>query len=210
VPTVKVPERHRRALAGLLDLSAERIEKLRADFDASDGKHRTLFGILDAYVAQPADALQALASLQLAVMQFNMSAQDVSESLGGDAEEKEPVNIFPLLQSPRVQILAKALDLRNSYEHILSESRIISDIRPVFPDGEVPEIANAAMVNHTLKLTFFPGERGLPTELHVALDTTDLAKLREQIDRALEKERAARALVEKGGAVVLEPLVKSE
>jgi hypothetical protein len=209
---VAVPDRHRRAFGGLLSFSDDLVHKLAAEIDSSDQRFGTITGLLqDAGVKEPGDALQALASLQLAVKQFNLNETDVAESLVPASDEEQPANLWPLLSTAAVRRFAKAIDLRNAYEKILSASRVISDIRPVFSDdGDVPAIVDAAMVNHTLKLTYFPGERGLPGEIHIAVDATDLKNLREQIDRALDKERAARALIEEGGAVVLEPLETSE
>ncbi len=205
---VSVPDRHKDAVGNLLHLSGEQVRTLSVALDTSDQRYMTIETLLrDSGIEDPANALQALASLELARRQFNLTESDVADSLAPVGNE-QPANLWPLLNTTAVRRFAKAIDLRNSYEKILADSRVISDIRPVFPDeGEIPRIVDAAMVNHTLKLTYFPGERGLPGEIHIAVDTVDLKNLREQIDRALEKESAARALIEKGGAIVLEPLV---
>lgn len=209
---VAVPDRHRQAFSDLLELSDEQIGKVSADIKSSDQKYGTITELFrETGIRHPVDALEALASLQLAVRQFGLSEEDVRASLVSVTEDPEPASLWPLLQTPAVRRFAKAIDLRNTYEKILTESRVVSDIRPVFPDtDEVPAAVDAAMVNHTLKLNFYAGDRGLPGEIYIAVDTTDLKNLRDQIDRALEKERAARALIEEGGAVVLEPLVRSE
>lgn len=212
MPQVAVPDRHRRAFSGLLALSPEQIGELSAAVKSSDQRYGTITELIQKTgIEHPVGALQALASLQLAVRQFGLSEEDVRDSLASLTEDSEPASLWPLLQTEAVRRFAKAIDLRNAYEKILTESRVVSDIRPVFPDtDEVPAAVDAAMVNHTLKLNYYAGDRGLPGEIYIAVDATDLKNLRDQIDRALEKERAARALIEEGGAVVLEPLVGSE
>ncbi|MEZ0363084.1 hypothetical protein ACAG26_05195 [Mycobacterium sp. pUA109] len=169
--------------------------------------------VLGAYVRGPDGVLQALSSLSLAARQLKLTSQDIEESLRSVATEQQPVvEVAGLVGSPTIRTFAKALELRNAYEKILINSRIISDIRPVFADDEddVGGIVESAMVNHTLQLTYQPGDSRWPAELHLALDTADLKKLKRQIDRALEKGGAARALIEKGGAAVLEPQEQSE
>jgi hypothetical protein len=211
VPKVAIPDRHRPAFTGLLELSSEQLTKLCSELDSFDGKYQTLVALIGQYVDQPAEVLQALTSFRLAITEFKLSEHDVSDALATVTEEQDVTRILPLLNSPAIGQFAKAVDLRNAYERILTGTRVLSDIRPVFPDDdEVPTIVEAAMVNHTLKISFYPGDRGLPGEIHIALDATDLRRLRDQINRALDKERAARALIEQGGAVVLEPLAESE
>ncbi|WP_191496159.1 hypothetical protein [Mycobacterium simulans] len=116
--------------------------------------------------------------------------------------------LFALLQSATVRRFAKALTLHNEYERIVTDTRILSDIRPVFDDDEGDPAIEAVIVNHTLRFSYTAGDGD--HELHFALDASDLKKLKAQIERALEKDKASQALAETANVVVLQPMEDSE
>src|SRR5690242_8330974 len=51
-----------------------------------------------------------------------------------------------------VVVTAKAFQLSTEYRDKLSSVRVITDLRPIFEDGEADPTATSVMVTHTLKL----------------------------------------------------------
>jgi len=83
--------------------------------------------------------------------------------------------------------LGKAINLQRAGERIYCDSRIISDIRPVFgKDIEVEPVG--AVVIHTLKVGYHEGDKH--KEFFIILDDEDLVSLREDVDRAISKSNA--------------------
>jgi hypothetical protein len=210
VAELTLPDRHREAIVSVLNLSAEAGEQLLKQLQDCDGKNAAMINVLEDAVGNGRAVLRALVSLALVPRRFPIPANDLDAAVKksfGAPESEFPIG--QLVTSKPLEQFAKALDLRNAYERILLSSRVVSDIRPVFDDDEIREDIEAAMVNHTLQLKVRVGDRE-PEDLHVAVDIDDLKSLRKHIDRALEKETAARRLIEKGDAVVLEALESSE
>jgi hypothetical protein len=79
---------------------------------------------------------------------------------------------------------------------IFLDSRILTDIRPVFliDPGESPVLG---VIQHTLQITYLSdsGEK----EFYVSLDSLDLARLREVVSRALEKDTTTAKVIESAG-----------
>lgn len=86
-------------------------------------------------------------------------------------------------QSP-FALTFKSTDLFSEREKFILNTRIISDIRPIFCDGETIEIEGATIV-HTLKVEY--DESGTTKEIFLGLDEQDLKKLKENILRAEQK-----------------------
>ncbi|MCH8043700.1 MAG: hypothetical protein IID44_08260 [Planctomycetes bacterium] len=90
-----------------------------------------------------------------------------------------------------LMISAKANFLTYERQNVLHQTRIITDIRPVF--DKAAETIREMIVTHTLVVNYSGG--GNPTELHLALDRTDIETLREQCDRAdVKSQRLLTAL----------------
>lgn len=207
-----LPDSHRDAIVSLLKLSEDEGRQLIKQLDDCDSNNTAMRAVLDEAVGNGKQVLRALVMFAVIPRRFGISFQELDRG----AKESFGVNEsqFPLgdlLATKSLRQFAKAVDLRNGYERILLNSRIYSDIRPVFEDDDIGdnERVEAAMVNHTLQLTYRVGERE-SEDLHLALDLDDLNKLRKQIDRALHKQIAAHNFIEKSGATMLEPLEPSE
>ena len=84
-----------------------------------------------------------------------------------------------------LMISAKASFLTYERQNVLHQTQIISDIRPVF--DKAAETIREMIVTHTLVIYYSDG--GDQTELHLALDRTDIDTLREQCDRADSKSQ---------------------
>lgn len=206
---LRVPDSDRDALIKLLALSAAEATSLGADLEACDGQNGTIIAILDKYVGDGQLLLGALTSLQVAIRRFGISPQDMEFAVKSSFGVSE--SSVPLAELLNVRVLrrySKALELRNAYERIATATRIVSDIRPVFPDGEIGDRVDAALINHTLRISFKTGEEA--DETYFAVDEKTLRALKDQIDRAIAKESAARTFIVKGSATVLQPLEENE
>lgn len=90
-------------------------------------------------------------------------------------------NFVQLLECKTLEIASKAGMLLREHGQTYCRARILSDIRPIF--GESVETAPmAATVVHTLKIAYHQGDE--LKDFFLAMNTKDVQKLRELLDRA--------------------------
>jgi hypothetical protein len=97
-----------------------------------------------------------------------------------------------LLNIETFNLLSKAKRLQRDGERLYCDTKIISDIRPVF-GAKATVRPIGAVVTHTLKLAYH--QMGEHREFHVVLDGIDLGLLAEVIHRALLKDETLRSLL---------------
>lgn len=94
-----------------------------------------------------------------------------------------------LLSINTLTAISKAARLQRDGERLYCESKILSDIRPVFgPDPTASPVG--AVLTHTLKLLYHLGKEH--KEFHVVLDSDDLEALNDVIIRARFKDKSLR------------------
>lgn len=87
------------------------------------------------------------------------------------------------------------------YDRVFRDARILTDIRPVF--GMDPTAGPlAGIVIHTLRIDYH--EAGDHPSFHVALDTGDLRRPWELVERAIKKEASLKTEIEKTSMKYLE------
>lgn len=101
--------------------------------------------------------------------------------------EHRLVEVLNSLKNTRTTF--KAIDLLGENDKTFRESRIVSDIRLIFNNDVHSEERNAVII-HKLRVEYL--QSGKIEEQYFSLDNKDLIKLKEKIDRALEKERVIR------------------
>jgi hypothetical protein len=101
-----------------------------------------------------------------------------------------------LLEDRIIAITAKAVDVITEHAHVFHSARILTDIRPVFTK-QPSQPPDAAVLVQMLKIDYH--ENGIKS-FYVALDSQDLRKLRDVIDRAVEKTDSLRGHL--GGAAL--------
>ncbi|MFN6526382.1 hypothetical protein [Nostoc sp. ChiSLP03a] len=106
-----------------------------------------------------------------------------------------------------LDISDKASDLLIEYERIFSDSRIVTDIRPVF-DSETERKVEAAILIHTLKIQYKDAEG--TKEFYVALDSDDLDNLHEQIVIAIDNRDALGSVLKKAEIECINPVLEIE
>ncbi|MBG1269484.1 hypothetical protein [Nostoc sp. WHI] len=106
-----------------------------------------------------------------------------------------------------LDILDKASDLLIEHERIFSDSRIVTDIRPVF-DSETERKLEAVVLTYTLRIQYKDAEG--TKEFYVALDSDDLENLHEQIVIAIDNREALGSVLKKAEIECINPALESE
>lgn len=86
-----------------------------------------------------------------------------------------------------LSVTSKAIDVMRDHERLFTRARVLTDMRPVFEPDIEKGPAGIAIV-HMLKIEY--ADLDGTHEFFVALDSTDLEQLREQLDRASQKAKA--------------------
>ena len=102
--------------------------------------------------------------------------------------------LLKAIQSEILTLHIKASQLSNATKNIYIDSKIISDIRPVFTNDDASEF-KAAIILHTLNLIF--RDRSEIKEINIALDSDELEELKKTIIRAESKEKVLKELLNK-------------
>jgi hypothetical protein len=97
-----------------------------------------------------------------------------------------------LLAIDAFRIVAKSIELSYDYANLYRRGRILTDIRPLYTN-DATEIVGA-VVSYTLRLRYDNDEGD--RDLSLAMDESDIRQLQEQCNRALNKAKTARALME--------------
>lgn len=98
-----------------------------------------------------------------------------------------------ILCAPSIRFTAKALELSIDVENVFSDCRIVTDLRPIFPDD--PDNILSAVIVDNLRIDYYD-RSGDITSFYIAMDQGDLSALRDEIDRALEKNKSVRSFLE--------------
>jgi hypothetical protein len=121
------------------------------------------------------------------------------EDLGASKEDVPRLRkIFRrLLNIDTLNALTKAIKLQRDGERIYCDSRIITDIRPIF-GGEVSEAPSSAVIRHTFKIGYHRDGDGPHQAFYVAMDEADLHSLFAVIGRAIEKSETLTKVLKDG------------
>jgi hypothetical protein len=218
---VRIPESGRIAFRNLVGLGSDQFEQLVSairetrpaaapDFFWKHVAER-LPNIKREVVESIVDELFSLSSASetsgLPVDQFN---KIILEAAVEDAKTSAvPVEQQTALQSRLTQLLdlksslgltSKALDVLTDAERVYYSAKILTDVRPIF--DEVGTRIEAAVIVHNLRIHF--GKDSEHRDFVVALDTSDVAKLREVLDRADAKAKSLQAMLDAAKVSYLE------
>lgn len=107
--------------------------------------------------------------------------------LSGQDRESFEDRLIQLLGADNIEIGLKANELLIDHEHTIHSARVLTDIRPVF--GDDPENGpKAAVIVHMLKISYHD-ESNEVKEFYVALDTGDVDRLVDTLERADAKAK---------------------
>ncbi len=150
------------------------------------------------------DIVQTLASMNNARVGADVSARDFARDVAdqfGSRTEKPPGaetlerKLVSLLDAEPLVMSAKAFDVQHEYERLFIAARIVTDTRTVF--NQAGNEAVGTMIIHNLNIKY--SENGQFKEVFIAMDDSDIAKVRRVLDRAETKSATLEKLIEKSG-----------
>ncbi len=97
-----------------------------------------------------------------------------------------------LLSIRILKLISKSRMIQRDGERLYCESKILSDIRPIF-DDDPSVMPSLAVITHTLKITYHLGRER--KDFHVILNSEELEMLHEVIIRAKIKEKTLQELM---------------
>ena len=199
--TFGVPAAHRELLAHLAALPDSQFEALagalRPDSAPAFHSHSeftvSIKGAVPEWTETEASLLAvALTSMLSAAASHGVEqeqfATSVSQSNDLDLDDSQRITladrILTLLTAPDVLLSGKAVDLATEYERRIHTVRIVTDVRPV--GGTDPDSEPLGDVEtHQLRIDAITGYDSQP--YFFALDRSDLRRLKDCVDRAIEK-----------------------
>lgn len=197
-----VPPPFRLALTRLVNLSDEAFSALLTTLEASQAAtDRQLANEialapagLEAGEAQ--QLVTAVASLLAAAADVGVPdaamARPIADASSLDLDEADrdrlAERIGNVLEKDVVYTLGKARRLRQSHERSVEDVELLTDLRPVYSRAEPLEI-HSMLVWHTLRIKYEEAEESRVIEF--ALERTSLERLKERVQRALDKDQAA-------------------
>ena len=131
--------------------------------------------------------------------------QDLAASLETEASWRFDTGKFferisALLRTRALLVSARANDLQHDFDRVFISAKIVSDVRSVF-DQEGMKIQGSIIV-HNLNVTY--AQEGELKNFFVAMDGTDISKLRMVLDRADAKTGVLRGIIEESGSPFFE------
>ena len=123
---------------------------------------------------------------------INELITSLNEKIEKPLTEKEIENLkqkltILLTNSENLKSTFKALNLLSENDIVYRDSRIITDIRLVFNDDLIESNDRKALIIHRLRIEAYKNET--LNNFYFSLDSKDLSKLKDLIDRALNKEK---------------------
>lgn len=230
---LEIPEQHKSQIEFLVKTDDETIDAIISALSSlpsnAENVANVLYTITNKIIqAKKIDKHTAfnIASTLIALRQFykeeNLSNEDVvdliGESIENDTEflveteqierfKKRLSNLLEALENNAsyLDISEKASDLLIEYERIFSDSRIITDIRPVF-DSETEKKVEGAILIHTLKIQYKDAEA--TKEFYVALDSDDLDNLHEQVIIAVNNRNSLVNILKRAEIEYINPITE--
>lgn len=220
-----IPEEYEYGLTLLISLSDEEVQELLSALEATTPslRYRTVVDRIAPHISikrlekghllEIFEVLFALNSLRIgaevpteffvediceAVEESNLLEDNTDEERAETANllEKFKPNLTKLLESKTIEIASKAGVLMKEQGHMYCSARIVSDVRSVFGES-VDAAPEAAMIVHVLKLTYHQGDE--LKDFFVGLNTKDVQRLRQLLDRADAKTESLKSLIGASG-----------
>jgi hypothetical protein len=210
VAEVAIPLPFRRALSALAALDDDAAQQL-IDGISSAGPFQSVAHLQDiTRAAFPEDeeddaerlvpailSLRGAARLASDARVAEVASKSVDLDLDADARERLRELLGALLPLSAFRTTGTAIELLTQNEHNYQSSRVLTDIRPVFPE-EVSDRPDGAVIVQTLQLQTWGVGSGTET-MHISMDESDLLEIRDVIDRAIAKTGTLKTLLDDQG-----------
>lgn len=192
---LRIPDAYQKGLEEIHALSDDAARELRSavgnapltlDADELRGMIASRIGSIPR--AKLDDILDALMSLYSLRARLGAPPEDVARDISRAVDKGSDLlrsRLDKLLDAEPLYLVARANNLRFENERSLTQTRILTDMRPMFglDPTEGPE---AMVVVHTLRISFLDADNRYKDFL-VALDTGDIRALEAQLERAKAK-----------------------
>jgi hypothetical protein len=210
--SLSVPIKYHNAASIIASLSEEKIgavvsflQDAAYPFSLNDAQTQDYSALFAAEIPSPDEVIEFIASLYYlyqgldsphaeddmleGIQQFFLRDQPV-KSLSTNAQTEQLANNLRRIINTKtsLELAAKVTLIKNDHSHAYVQSKIYTDVRPVF--GRSDAELRGAVIIHTLKLSYQDGEQR--KDFFVALDQSDLITLRLAIERAQAKESSMR------------------
>jgi len=216
MPITRIPERYKAGLTKIVALTAPQIDELAEAVGACSPTSRfaDFSTAVQSYLKEGwkrddvYDILPTLYSLALNLPDTDSPVEDfVSQLIDAmrssarellASEQSEAAfakNIQRLLGIQSLRFAAKSLGLASEHAKSFCGVKIITDVRPIF--ANVRDKPRMALVEHILKIEYH--ESGNHREFFVALDDSEIVKLKEALERAQTKSASLRSLIKEAG-----------
>lgn len=218
--TIQIPRAHAGLFRQLVEMSIQTRRKLidavRAASPELGAERFALKVAASAELGLASDQATAivdmLASMFSARVSAKLSARQFAEALREAGQAQKGLSPNPdwdtvlddieelLSLETSLGTASKALELLVQHQRIYRSSRVLTDIRPVFPSDALSAPSSAVVV-HTLKLDMQSGTNR--RTLFVALDRDDLIALKSTLERALEKDALLEEQLKLAGMTII-------
>lgn len=159
---------------------------------------KALFGLQAGYLASDVPQSNFISD----VASTFVSEREEGKQLSVEDLDKLKDRLSKLMAAPVLAVGVKAHSVLFEHDRNFSESRILSDIRPVFGDKPSDPPIGAVLV-HSLKITYVQGDEY--KDFFVAMDSLDLQSLIDSLVRAQVKVKSLGSLFEKTNIHIIEP-----
>ena len=205
---LRVPGPYKAALGALARMSEAQVSRLIEAFESVAGYRpvRELSEVVTETLGEETgtdaeELVTALLSLrgQYRTTSVERLARAASEAVVDEPDLRDQLRqrIEALIRLPSMSTTAGAVDVLTQHQFNYQSARILTDIRPVFPeDVEAPP--TGAVIVEVLQIQSWQRDGSTHT-FHVAMDQVDLNELKEVVDRALKKTGQVRDLLDKVG-----------
>jgi hypothetical protein len=147
------------------------------------------------------DIVTAILSLQRLREDSGLSEAELIEQVASAMEETDnkqllledenrtrfKLRVTSLLNCVFLSTLGRILSLINEYAHVFGEVRVLTDIRSAFI-SQPEDQPKAAIITHMLRIGYL--DNGEPKNFYVALDSSDITKIIDALERAKKKAKA--------------------
>lgn len=222
LPRLSIPERYRDGIAALTALPessfsdllrvleekpiADTLEEMAAIFAdrISSIPSADLAGIIDAIGSvQTLDNRSHVASKTLASDLWEALSAEMPKSVEGLDGEVLKSRVIKVLDAPRIQITSEKIkELLIDVDKSFCAVRILTDVRTAFSD-DATEPPRGMTLLHSLQIAYHD-DTGRHREFYVTLESDDLIKIKDAIERAETKKATLEQLLAKANCRLFE------
>lgn len=205
VNITRVPERYQKGFAAIKTLAPDAVSAIIAAIDKPTTKLDELPKAVEQVAklssAEASSIVSSLRSLYTYKATEEAAAPEIAKALvramqssGALADSESSAfegTLTRLLAVTGFERLTKVEQLKEDYDSIFYDAKILTDLRPVFDQPDARPVG--AIIVHTLKIVCH--QSGEHKELYFSLDGEDVATLARIAERATEKMNSLKALL---------------